>query len=133
MSWARRLKRVFGIQIENCARCGGTLKIIASVEKPQVIAKIPSHLERTAPEQYQTELPRILIASTANGTAVGIPSENVLFSGLTPTLVGLWQINVRIPTTVPSGSAVPTVALMSSVPSTEPGAVVTAATTIAIK
>jgi len=30
MSWARRLTRVFGIDIEACARCGGKLKIIAS-------------------------------------------------------------------------------------------------------
>jgi len=28
--------------------CGGKLKIIASIEEPQVIAKILSHLERTA-------------------------------------------------------------------------------------
>jgi hypothetical protein len=32
LSWARRLKRVFGVQIEGCARCGGQLKIIASIE-----------------------------------------------------------------------------------------------------
>jgi hypothetical protein len=57
MNWARRLKRVFGIEIEGCARCGGKLRIIARIEDPQVIAKILSHLERTAPEQYQTELP----------------------------------------------------------------------------
>jgi hypothetical protein len=37
MSWARRLKRVFGIEINNtCARCGGTLRIIASIEEPAV-------------------------------------------------------------------------------------------------
>ncbi len=35
---ARSLKRVFGIEIEGCARCGGRLAIIASVEEPQVIA-----------------------------------------------------------------------------------------------
>jgi hypothetical protein len=29
MSWARRLKRVFGIEIEDCARCGGKLRVIA--------------------------------------------------------------------------------------------------------
>jgi hypothetical protein len=29
MNWARRLKRVFGIEIEQCARCGGRLKVIA--------------------------------------------------------------------------------------------------------
>jgi Putative transposase len=57
MNWARRLKRVFGIEIDSCARGGGRLKIIASIENPQVIAKILSHLERTAPDQYQTELP----------------------------------------------------------------------------
>ncbi len=56
MSWARRLKRVFGIEIESCARCGGKLKIIASIEEPQLIAKILSHLERAAPEQNQSEL-----------------------------------------------------------------------------
>ncbi len=55
MSWARRLKRVFGVEIESCARCGGKLKIIASIEEPQLIAKILSHL-RAAPEQYQSEL-----------------------------------------------------------------------------
>ena len=57
MSWARRLKRVFGVEIESCTRCGGQLKIIASIEEPQLIAKILSHLERAAPEQYQSELP----------------------------------------------------------------------------
>jgi hypothetical protein len=58
MSWAaRRLKRVFGVQLESCARCGGQLKIIASIEEPQLIAKILSHLERAAAEQSQSELP----------------------------------------------------------------------------
>jgi len=32
-------------------------KIIAGIEDPQVIAKIFSHLERTAPDQYQSEPP----------------------------------------------------------------------------
>jgi hypothetical protein len=56
MSWARRLKRVFGVEIECCARCCGQLKIIASIEEPQLIAKILSHLERAGPEQSQSEL-----------------------------------------------------------------------------
>jgi hypothetical protein len=55
MSWARRLKRVFGVEIESCTRCGGELTIIASIEEPQLIAKILSHLERAAPEQSQSE------------------------------------------------------------------------------
>ncbi len=57
MRWARRLKRVFGIEIDRCMRCGGKLEIIASIEEPQLIAKNLSHLERTAPRQYATELP----------------------------------------------------------------------------
>jgi hypothetical protein len=57
MSWARRLKRVFGIEIEGCARCGGKLKVIASIEDSEVIAKILAHLEKTAPAQPQPELP----------------------------------------------------------------------------
>ncbi len=48
---------MFGVEIESCARGGGELKIIASIEAPQLIAKILSHLERTAPEQLQSELP----------------------------------------------------------------------------
>ncbi len=57
-SWAKRLKRVFGIDIEACARCGGKLKVIASIKEPEVIAKILAHLEKSAPDQSQPELPR---------------------------------------------------------------------------
>jgi len=49
MQWAQRLKRVFGIDIEACARCGGKLKVIASIEEPTVIAKILAQMEKTAP------------------------------------------------------------------------------------
>jgi len=44
MSWARLLKRVFDIDIEQCPQCGGTLKIIAAIEDPAVITKILTHL-----------------------------------------------------------------------------------------
>jgi len=40
MGWAQRLKRVFGIEIDTCQRCGGTLRIVASIEQPEVIAMI---------------------------------------------------------------------------------------------
>ena len=45
MSWARMLKRVFDIDIdiEQCA-CGGWLKFVASIEQPEVIEKILTHL-----------------------------------------------------------------------------------------
>ena len=57
MSWAQRLKRVFRVEIESCAPCGGKLKVIASIEEPQVMAKILAHLERSALDQFQSELP----------------------------------------------------------------------------
>jgi len=57
LRWAQRLKRVFGIDIEACTRCGGKLSIIASIEEPAVIAKILAQLEKTAPDRHQAELP----------------------------------------------------------------------------
>jgi hypothetical protein len=38
-------------------RCGGKLKVIASIEEPEVIAKILAHLAHTNPDHYQPELP----------------------------------------------------------------------------
>ncbi len=43
MTWARRLKRVFGIEIEQCLHCGGRLKVIASIEEPELIERILAH------------------------------------------------------------------------------------------
>ena len=57
MNSAQRLKRVFGVEIDRCARCGGKLAILASIEEPEVTAKITAHLEKTAPDRYQPELP----------------------------------------------------------------------------
>ena len=44
MSWMQRLKRVFHIDIEHCDACGGTLRVIACIETPEVINKILTHL-----------------------------------------------------------------------------------------
>lgn len=38
---------MFGIEIDRCGRCAGKLKILASTEEPEVIAKILAHLEKT--------------------------------------------------------------------------------------
>ena len=46
MTWAQRLKRVFGI--DTCAACGGALRIIACIEDPVVIEKILAHLDAKA-------------------------------------------------------------------------------------
>jgi hypothetical protein len=42
------LKRVFDIDIETCSKCGGDVKIIASIEDPMVIRKILAHLDEKA-------------------------------------------------------------------------------------
>lgn len=46
MSWMQRLKRIFNIDIETCERCGGKVKVIASIEDPAVIAHILKHLKQ---------------------------------------------------------------------------------------
>ena len=40
----QRLKRVFHIDIEHCGGCGGTLRVIARIETPEVIERILTHL-----------------------------------------------------------------------------------------
>lgn len=47
MSWARLLKRVFDIDMEQRV-CGGKLKLIAVIEEPSVIKRILKHLNLDA-------------------------------------------------------------------------------------
>jgi hypothetical protein len=54
MNWARRLKRVFGIEIEQCARCGGHLKVISSIEEPELIERILAHRRERGEEAAPT-------------------------------------------------------------------------------
>jgi Putative transposase len=57
MTWAQRLKRVFGIEIERCEQCGGAVKIIASIEDPQVIGRILGHLGLHGSDAHNRQLP----------------------------------------------------------------------------
>jgi hypothetical protein len=57
MSWAQRLKRVFGIDIETCPACGGAMRIIACIEDPAVIEKILAHLDAKAATAQATRAP----------------------------------------------------------------------------
>jgi hypothetical protein len=50
MTWAQRLKRVFGIDIETCHACGGAVRIIACIEDPIVVEKILAHLDSRLPQ-----------------------------------------------------------------------------------
>ena len=49
--------------------------------------------------------------------AIGGSFGDIQFSGLAPSFVGLWQINVRIPQDVPVGNAVPVRVVINGVPS----------------
>ena len=42
-----RYQGVFGIEIDACTRCGGKLKVLASIEEPAVIAETLAHLQKT--------------------------------------------------------------------------------------
>jgi uncharacterized protein (TIGR03437 family) len=51
---------------------------------------------------------------------VGTGDVEVLYSGLAPGNVGLWQINVKIPNLVAPADAVPVAILHKGIPSTNP-------------
>jgi len=57
MTWARRLKRVFNIDITTCDNCGADVRIIASIEDTAVIQKILAHLDTTASSAATAILP----------------------------------------------------------------------------
>ena len=37
MTWAKRLKRVFNLDVETCVKCGGEVRIIATIEDPAFV------------------------------------------------------------------------------------------------
>ena len=43
MTWARRLERVFRIELK---RCGNAVKVIANIEEPALIERILAHARR---------------------------------------------------------------------------------------
>ena len=64
--------------------------------------------------QLQTPQPPIVIMGTGP-----VPTANIQYSGLAPTLVGVWQLNVLIPDTVITLPTNPTqvIAIENNVPS----------------
>jgi hypothetical protein len=45
---------VFGFEIEQCARCGGQLEVIASIEEPELIERILAHRRERGGEEAMT-------------------------------------------------------------------------------
>jgi uncharacterized protein (TIGR03437 family) len=62
-----------------------------------------------------------------------VPAANIQYSGLAPALVGVWQINLQIPTSAPTGSGTPITVFMNSIPSNNPAQPNQIVTAIAIK
>jgi hypothetical protein len=52
IAWAELLRRTFGIDVLACERCGGRLRLVATIEKRSVIERVLAHLglPTTAPE-----------------------------------------------------------------------------------
>ena len=83
MTWAQRLKRVFNIDIEVCARCGGSAKVIACIEDQDVIDRILNHLRQK--EQETPTRPLLVPPSRAP------PGTLPLFAGKDSSTTALHQ------------------------------------------
>jgi uncharacterized protein (TIGR03437 family) len=64
---------------------------------------------------------------------VFVPTANIQYSGLAPSEVGVWQINVLVPSTTPPGNSVSIQVFLNSIPSGNPSNAAEIATTIAVK
>ncbi len=53
MSWMQRLRRVFAIDLSRCPRCGATVRVIAAITDPALIARILQH--RDARDDFTAE------------------------------------------------------------------------------
>jgi hypothetical protein len=58
MTWARRLRRVFKIDVEVCEHCGGAVKIVACIERPEVIERILRHVRGKGRAGRRPQAPR---------------------------------------------------------------------------
>ncbi len=52
MTWAQRLKRVFNIDMSTCEQCGGSVRVVACIEDPEVIRHILVYKERRESREY---------------------------------------------------------------------------------
>ena len=68
--WAKRLNRVFNIDIETYETCQGQVKVIACIEDPGVIKKTLDHLksnrEQATGKLPQESVPPVLVFTLVN-------------------------------------------------------------------
>ncbi len=78
-------------------------------------------------QQVHGPVPRVVIG------AGFVPDGNIQYSGLAPGLIGVWQINVRIPENTAPGDAIPLSVILGSIPNNHVNAPYNQRTTISVK
>ena len=79
--WMQRLKHVFSIEIETCPKCGGTPRVIACIEDPDLIATILEHIrarDEAEPPQPRAPPPGIPTPQARTGSSRERPPEALL-------------------------------------------------------
>jgi len=79
LTWMQRLKRVFNIDIETCERCGGKVKVIASIEDSAVIAHILKHLKQKEVLQAGLQRNELPLERALSQTRLFDPSQSRFF------------------------------------------------------
>ena len=75
MSWAQRLKRVFSIDVTACVHCGGTVRIVASIEEPAAIRAILGHFVKQGAREEAHYRPAARTASASRVTICRLHSR----------------------------------------------------------
>ncbi len=104
---------------------GQVIQLFATGQGP--VPNAPPDGQAATGEVPTPLLPQILLGG------MFVPAANISYSGLAPDLVGVWQINFTVPTTVTAGNSVPIVVIMNSIPSDSPAVPGQITTTIALK
>jgi uncharacterized protein (TIGR03437 family) len=110
------------ILIANTATLAGPVSVAGAqpAAKGQAVSVFCTGLGAVSPPQVSGEpAPASLVNTTGMPLTVTIGGQSaaVLFSGLAPGFVGLYQVNVTVPANAPSGNAVPLVLTIGGVSS----------------
>ena len=71
MTWAQRVRRVFGFDIETCPACGGAMRIIACISgNPSDISTSIAHTSRVTCARRQPGMPCHVPAAASHAVAV---------------------------------------------------------------
>ncbi|HYA18922.1 MAG TPA: hypothetical protein VEF06_15725, partial [Bryobacteraceae bacterium] len=106
----------------------GTVIQLFGTGEGYVVGAPPEGQVSTGPLATSTT-PVILLGAT--GSKIQVPAANVQYSGIAPGEIGLWQINVLIPSNAPTGT-VPISVLMQDISSGNNAVTTEVVTTIAI-